>query len=416
MSFQLYIAKRYLYSRKRYGHFSVHAIISVLGVAAGVAALIIVLAVFNGLNHEIKTRIIGFEGHVGLHLEDSLKGLAHYHQILEQINQNEHVIGSAPYIEELALISASDHRRAIQVKGVDPQLGPQIMQLKKFIISGQAKIDSVICPNAGRLPGLMIGYGLARNWGLQASDSVYITSAAGLSISNIGFANPEGKWFGVQSVFKTDLIEVDHNVVLCELKAAQSLFHYGNQIGGIEIKLDNINRSNQIAQKLRTQFQKPFVVETWFQKNKMLFSWMRAEKWGAFLILFLIVIVAGFNIISTLIMTVIEKTNEIGILKSIGVTDLDISKLFLIQGTIVGVVGTILGVFIGYLGCWLQDYFKLFSLPSGEFFMDALPVRLQLFDTVVIAIVAIILSILASYYPARKASQLDPVQAIRYQG
>ncbi|MCI0513932.1 ABC transporter permease [candidate division KSB1 bacterium] len=417
MPFELFIARRYLRSTRRPKLLSIHTVISLAGVMAGVAALIMVLAVFNGLNYEIKTRLIGLEGHLQFQLQATSKGLANYQQLVPEIKQVPQVTGVAPYLIELALLASGNFRHAVQVKGIDMQLEPEVSELPNLIIAGAFKLDSM--PQATStepaLPGILVGYGLAQSLGLNLSQQITLISSAGLSAGSAAFFNPKVKRFRISGIFRTGLLEIDQNMVMIDLQVAQPLFNYGSEVAGLTIKVKDLNNATEIAQDLNRRYPAPFLTKTWYQKNKMLFNWMRLEKWAAFIVLTLIVMVAGFNIISTLTMVVMEKMGAIGILKSMGASHGLISRIFLIQGTVIGVIGTLCGVVLGYGGCWLQQTCKLVSIPNGVFFMDALPVRIEYWDLLTIAVVAVGLSLLASFYPAQKAARLDPVTAIHSQ-
>lgn len=414
MSHEFQIARRYLKSKRRPRFYSVNTIISTAGVAIGVAALIIVLAVFNGLNSEIRNRIIGLEGHLRLRHQNHDKLTLVYPEVIHNLKKEKSVKGAAPYITELALLTTSYANRGVQVKGISPEYDKDLSDLKKYIKYGEFKLDTIYFEGKKGLPGLLVGSQLALELGINQFDSVTLTSTAGLSIGGFQMPNPKVGHFEVSGIFETGLIEVDTYTIIIGLNQAQKLFKYDDHIGGIEIKLENEDQAGTMARKLSQQFEPPIVPETWFQKNKMLFSWMQLEKWAAFLILSLIILVATFSIITTLIMVVMEKTAEIGILRSMGSKAKNIVKIFLFQGLFIGIIGTVFGVTIGISGCWLQKTYQLVAIPDGIFFMVALPVKMQFFDNVIITFSAIFLSVLASYYPARKAADLNPVEALRF--
>ena len=415
-SIEFFIARRYLRSRRRPQFLALNVLISIFGVAVGVAALIIVMAVFNGLNYEIKSRIVGLEGHLRIRLDHNEKGLANYADVISHLLQEPEVVSASPFISELAMVAMPDGKnRAVEVKGLSPDFSGEMKRLQDFLEMGDVVFERTPLENEPPLPGILIGREMAMIYGLTLGEPLHLISSTGLSVMATSFMNPLAKRFRITGIFNTGLIEVDQNMVIIGLNQAQQLFRYGADIGGIEVRLNDIDQAPKFAERMNRVLQAPVLAETWFEKNKMLFSWMRVEKWGAFLVLTLIIIVAAFNIISSLIMNVMDKTPEIGIFKSIGATEKRVTRVFLLQGGIIGISGTVIGVIFGYLGCWAQETFKLFSIPSGVYFMDALPVRLMYGDVVLISVSAIIVSILAAWYPAQKAGKLDPVAAIRNQ-
>jgi lipoprotein-releasing system permease protein len=226
---------------------------------------------------------------------------------------------------------------------------------------------------------------------------------------------PALRTFQVTGLFETGIYEFDDVFAYVSMKEAQRLFEMGDKVSGLEIKLDDMNNAAGVATKIREHLGYPYAAITWFDMNKNLFSWMQLEKWGMFIILSLIIMVAAFNIISTLIMIVLEKTKEIGILKSMGASSSGIMKIFMFEGLIGGVVGTVLGCIIGFVVCWAQEKFQFFSLPPDVYIISALPILMKARDFIFIALAALFLCFMATFYPARKASKLDPVEAIRYE-
>jgi len=414
MSYELFVAARYLKSKRKTGFISVITYFSIGGVLIGVAALIIVLAVMNGFETEVRTRIIGFDAHIRFRPFQNAGGMENYPEFIRQIKQLDHVIGCAPYIIEHAIIQ-TQRPQTVFIKGADPTLENEVTKINSYMIDG--KLDFLPMSIDGKVPrpGIVLGSSLANRLMTGIDSLVYLISPAGLSLSGGLFQQPKLKIFRVAGIFESGLNEYDANVALCSISDAQDLFFYGNRVGGIEIQLDKMELANQVSREINSLFGYPYTTETWLERNRTLFSWMKIEKWAAFIILSLIIMVAAFNIISTLIMVVLEKTREVGILKAMGASAKSIMRIFMFEGLVIGVVGTALGSLIGYLLCLSQLKYRWFSLPSDIYFINALPIEMKVPDFVIISVATMILCLLASVYPAWKASRLDPVDAIRYE-
>lgn len=416
MAYELFVANRYLKSKRKTGFISVITYFSIGGVMIGVAALIIVLAVMNGFETEVRTRIIGFDAHVRMRTFNESGGMENYPQIISQLKKIKHVVGCAPYIVKHSILQSRNNQpQAVFVKGSDPSLESEVSLIRKYLISGEFNFDPVAVDDSPAMPGIILGSGLSSRLMADIGSKVFLISPAGLSIGGGPFQVPPVKQFRVTGIFESGLNEYDANVALCHIRDAQSVFLYGNKVDGVEIKLDNIDMADKVAMEIDAMFGYPYTTETWFQRNKTLFSWMKIEKWAAFIILSLIIMVAAFNIISTLIMVVLEKTREVGILKAMGASGKNIMRIFVFQGLVIGVVGTFFGSLIGYLLCFSQLKYRWFSLPGDIYFINALPIEMKIMDFVFISGSALILCLLASVYPAWKASRLDPVEAIRYE-
>ncbi len=415
MSYESFIAKRHLRSKKRVGFVSLTTYISIIGVTIGVAALIIVLSIMNGFESEVRSRFIGFKAHVTVGRYHN-QGIEHSDSVIEQISDIEHIIAISRFIEEKALIRSSENTgEAIIMRGVDQETVTQVSDLGKNIYYGELNLGEVSGPEGEQpLPGIILGYYLWDKLRVSLGDKVTIGSLTGVS----GLFGPtlNYKQYRVAGIFRTDLYEFDDNFAYVSVESAQELFKMGSKITGLELKLDDFERSNEVAEEISNKLGSyPYRALTWYDTNRTLFSWMKIEKWAAFVILSLIIMVASFNIASTLIMIVMEKTKEIGILKSMGAKSKSIMRIFIYQGLIVGVGGTVVGCIVGYLLCWSQYTYHWFALPSNVYIINFLPVLMKWTDFLFVALAAVAISYAATLYPSWKASQLDPVQAIRYE-
>lgn len=413
MSYEFFIAKRYLRSKRQVRFISLITYISIAGVMIGTAALIIVLSVMNGFESEVRSRIIGFDAHIKLRTFHN-RGVENYPAVIDKIQHLSHITGTSPYVFEKAMIVSREKKEGAIIKGIDPDSESKVTDLIQNVNYGTLNLGMIEKEGERAYPGILLGYSLADRLVVGLGDRVQLLSAAGLETGGLG-SMPRAMTFRVAGYFETGIYEYDDAFAFIGIPEAQRLFELGDKVTGVEIKLDDMDLATSISQTINETLGYPFTTVTWFDMNRNLFSWMQFEKWAAFIILSLIIMVAAFNIISTLIMVVLEKTKEIGILKSMGAANGSIMKIFVLQGLVAGGIGTALGLFVGYALCWAQLRYKFFALPADIYIINALPILMKASDFVFIALAALLLSLTATLYPAWRAAKLDPVQAIRYE-
>ncbi|MFH1011775.1 MAG: FtsX-like permease family protein [bacterium] len=406
MRYELWIALRYLRSKSRTGFLSIITYLSVGGVTVGVAALCIVLSVMNGFESEVRGRILGTDAHLRLTTLNNA-GIPLDSSLIQLARKTAHVVGVSPFIFEKGMIRVGTEAEGILLRGIDPQTIGEVSDLPENIYRGGLHFET------GDKPGLVLGRFLADRLGASVGDTVVIFSPAGMSTP---FSAPVVKQFVIVGLFQTGLFEFDDVVGYLDIAEAQRLFLRHDKVDGLEIRLDNLWRAAEVKEELEKKISLPYYVRTWFELRRTLFSWMQIEKWMWFIVLSLIIIVAAFNILSTLIMVSMEKRRDIGILKAMGAKPKSMARIFSYQGLLVGMVGAIVGAGLGWLICLAQVRYKLVSLPSDLYFLDALPVKMQFLDFALVAAAAVLLSFLGATYPARQAARLSPVDAIRNSG
>ncbi len=410
MSFEFFIALRYLKSKQRTGFISLITIISLAGIAIGVAALTITLSILNGFEHEVRMRFIGVNAHVKINdVHDN--GFDDYNDIMSDIKSVPNIVAMAPYVQERALIKSQETSTGILVHGIDPEKSEQVLDLKKNINFGEMNVGPIPDDQGKTLPGIILGFNLADRLMVTLGDVVTIYSYSGIKrISQ----HPYMKQFRVAGYFETGLFEFDDNMAYISLSPAQDIFRMGDKVSGVEIRVNGYEKARKVAENIRPLLSKERQVLTWFDMNQNLFGAMELEKWAAFIILSLIITVAAFNIASTMSMVTMEKTRDIGVLKSMGADSSSIQKIFTFEGLVVGIGGTLIGILVGFILCWMQVKFKFFALPN-EYIVDYMPVIIQWTDFISVAIASIIISIVSTVYPAFKAAKWDPVEAIRHE-
>jgi lipoprotein-releasing system permease protein len=411
MRYELYIALRYLRSKRKTGFISLITYISVVGIAIGVAALIIVLSVMNGLEREVRSRFLGMDSHLRVVPADH-EAMADYSVILQELQTLEHVKAITPYVEGKGLAKSHEQQAGVLLRGILPETATQVTDIAKNINYGQLELGMTKVEGETDLPGIVLGFNLADRLMVTVGDKVAIASFDGL----MTFGQlPQLMQFRVTGYFESGLFEYDDTYAYVSLASAQKLGKIGQRVTGIEMRLDDYEKADKVAQVIRQKLPPSFHALTWRDLNPNLFAWMQIEKWAAFIILCLIILVAAFNILSTLIMVTMEKTKEIGILRSMGASQQSIRKIFTFQGALVGVLGTVFGNLIGYTLCRLQLTYKFFSLPSDIYIISWLPIDMAIRDFILITLSALLITFIAAVLPAVKAATLDPVAALRYE-
>jgi lipoprotein-releasing system permease protein len=402
MSFEKFISRRYIRAKQGQTFISLITLLSVAGVAVGVMALIVVISVMSGFESDMKSRILGVESHIILTRQGG--GFSDYRRIAEYLKTVDGIESATPFVETQTMVRTSRGLYGAVVRGIEPETaGNVIRSIQPATLAKLNKQD---------MPGVIFGKDLGMNAGISEGQGVYLISPRGM-ISPIGHI-PTMKRFTAVGFFEAGMYEYDGSYLYIHLKEAQKLLQMEDTITGIEIRLTDIYKADKIGKKIIADLGKPYQTKDWMQKNRNFFSALKLEKTAMFVILTLIVLVAAFNIASSLIMMVMEKTRDIAILKAMGATDKTIQKIFVFQGMAIGAIGTSFGVIFGVTLCLLLKRYKFIELPSDVYYITTLPVQMQLTDVILIAISALLICFLATLYPANQAAKLNPIEAIRY--
>ncbi|MGV8074668.1 MAG: lipoprotein-releasing ABC transporter permease subunit [Syntrophobacteraceae bacterium] len=413
MNFELFVSLRYLMAKRRQTFISLITFISIAGVAVGVMALIVVLAVMNGFQEDLRSRILGVTSHI---VVASFTGtITDYREVIAKTKKEEKIVAATPFIYTQVMMSSGKNVSGAILRGIDPETAPKVLNLQKSLIRGNVEdlVSRSSAADTASPPGIILGVELAKNMGVRQGEWITIISPVG-RLTPMGQA-PKSKLFHVVGILKSGMYEFDNSLAYIDLTVAQQFLGIGDVVSGIEIKLSDIYKAQQVAEVLRSHLIYPFYVRDWMQMNESLFSALKLEKVVMFIILTLIVLVAAFNIVSSLIMLVMEKTRDIAILKAMGATTARIRKIFVMEGFMIGISGTVLGLVLGTVLCGLLGKYKFIELPPTVYNISTLPVNLQTFDMFLIAFSAIAISLVATLYPSHKAAKLDPAEALRYE-
>jgi len=410
MGFEFYIGKRYLRARRSQGFISLISILSTAGVTVGVMALIVVIAVMTGAQAEFRSRILGVDAHAIVMRYGG--DIADYRSLIDQILREKGVVSARPFIYSQSMLRSAAGTSGAILKGIDPPSKTEASidgmgeAFRKLYADRQSESDA-----HGVMP-IVLGKELGRKLGVAEGDTVYVISFRGM-VSPIGHV-PSMTRFRVVGFFASGMYQFDEAYAFVRLADAQRVLKMGDTVSGIEIRVKDIYKADKVAARIKKALGFPYWTKDWMQMNANLFFALKLEKTAMFVILTLIVLVAAFNIASTLIMMVMKKTKDIAILKAMGATDNSIMRIFVIKGMVIGGFGTFLGVLFGIIICYVLKHYPFIKLPGNIYYFTTLPVQLQFMDVLTIALAAMGICFLATLYPAKQAARLNPVDAIRY--
>ncbi len=421
MRYELFLSLRYLRARRREVFISLITMISMIGVMIGVMTLNIVLAVMTGFEEDLRDRVLGFNPHIVI---SSLQGFVDgYAEVVGAVRQAPEVVAVAPFVYGQVMVSAGQSVSGSLVRGVDPSLASAVVDIGAHLSFGEVDqlgqkqeltFQTEETVQTVQLSGVLVGHELARQLGVFVGDPINIISPLSTTPGPLGVV-PRVKRFVIVGVFDSGMFEYDSALIYMSLADAQQFFTLGEQVTGVEVKIRDVYQAQTVARELESVLGFPYTTRDWTEVNSNLFAALKLEKVVYFIVLLLIVLVAAFNIIATLIMVVMEKRKDIAVLKSMGATGRAISRVFIYKGLIIGVVGTLMGTLLGWVGCWLLDRYEFIELPKDVFYVSTLPVKMYAENFFIVGVASVMICLLATIYPARQAARLSPVEVIRYE-
>ena len=408
MFFELFLSIRYLRAKRKQAFISVITVISVLGVMIGVMALVVVLSVMNGFRADLMSKILGVKSHI---LVLSYKGAFNdYEGVAGRVGQVEGAVATTPFIHSQVMVNRSGNVSGAILRGIQPETAGNVLSIERMIKDGSL---SSLKSSWDGLPTIIIGSELSKQLGAYPGDILNMISPEG-KLTPMGRV-PNSQKYKVTAVFDSGMYEYDASMVFVSLKEAQAFLGFGDRVSGLEVKVKDVYRSDKVGIKIQNALGNPYWTKDWKVMNRSLFSALKLEKFAMFVILTMIVLVGALNIISTLVMVVMEKTRDVAILRAMGASAKSIMTIFMVQGLLVGLVGTLAGLASGLGICHLLARYKFISLPSDVYYITTLPVRVEFWDVCLVSLSAVVISFLATIYPSWHASKLNPVEAIRYE-
>ncbi len=407
MNFESFIAKRYLLSRHKINFITIISFISIAGITIGVAALIVVLSVFNGFGSLVTDLLLNLDPHLRVEI---ISPEGNEQTIASALKTIKGVTSYTPFVSGKVLIYRKELTQVINLKGITDKTGEEVYNIASSLKLGELNVSEE------GIPKILIGLVLADRMQVITGDTILLVSPAGIETAITQFSLPNTQQFIVSGIYLSNNNEYDASLVFCGIHPAQRLLGFNSKIQGYEIRLDDIDDSFDVKDELeKTLDKKVYSISTWYDFHRDLFSVMKIERWSAYIILCLIIAVATFNILGSLSMSVIEKRRDIGVLRSAGAEENSILKIFMFEGIFIGILGTLAGVFLGYLVCFLQLQYNIYPLDPSQYKIDSLPLEMRFSDFFFITGASMLLTFLASLYPAKRAAKINPIEAIKWE-
>jgi lipoprotein-releasing system permease protein len=404
-----FIGWRYLVSKRSARFINVIGIVSVVGITAGVAALLVALSVFNGFNSVVTSVLVSFDPHIRVEKRGGMDP-GEYLAASGIVTSDPRVVASSPYISGKALITAAYHQRVVSVRGIDENEMNAVTGIGSKIVLGDTSLAA-----ADGSPGIIIGLTLADRLSSVVGSRITVVSPAGLQPALTGGGAPRQFTFTITGIFESQNKEYDADVAFTSLGTARALFEQPGRAGGMDVRVSDISVATDVRDAISARLGPEYTVSTWYDLHRSLYSVMQIERWSAYVLLSLIIAVASFNVLGSLTMSVIEKRRDIAVLRSFGLPRGSVVKIFLFEGLLTGIVGTVAGMVIGIVVVLLQQEFHLFPLDPTVYIIPAIPVEIRFWDLLSVAAASMGLATLAALFPARRAASVDPVSALRWE-
>lgn len=404
--FEFFIAKRYLRSKHKINFITILTFLSTTGVTIGVAALIVMLSVFNGFGSLVTSLLVEFDPHLRV---TNIDNNINRNEIISQVNGFKYVTNVGFYAEGKIIAVNNKSYEILSLKGIDRNLQSEDWGVKSKIVSGSFDVSS-----KGNIDKIILGLPVALRLSARVGDTIFVSSASAIERSVLSLSTPKSKPYIVAGLFEAKNKEYDYKYSFTSLESAQQMLALKNNVTGLEIRLTDIELAEKLKPQVASIFNGNSSIYSWYDLHEDLYNVMMIERWAAYLLLALIIAVATFNILSSLTMSVIEKKKDIALLRSMGATKKSVLRIFMFEGILIGIIGTGLGMVIGYVICWLQINYNFYPLDQTKYIVNSLPVLIRTSDFFVVGFASFILTFLSSLYPAKRGVNISITDAIKW--